>query len=247
MVKTAEEIMQIRIACRICREILLELGRRIGEGLTTGELEEQAACLMKERGVRSAFKGYRGYPGILCISINEEVVHGIPSPRRKICSGDLVSVDIGVVYKGYYGDCADTFLVGEVSPARKLLVAAAHQALEAGIGKAVPGNRVGDISRAIQETVEKFGFSVVRDFSGHGIGRSLHEPPEVPNFGVAGHGHLLEENMVLAIEPMVNEGSWAVQILSDGWTAVTADRSCSAHVEDTVLVRNDRAEILTAI
>lgn len=247
LAKTCEEIMKIRKACRICREILTSLGDMLQEGITTADIEQQARELMREKGVQSAFLGYRGYPAAVCISVNDQVVHGIPSAKKKIRSGDIISVDIGVVYDGYYGDCAQTFPLGEVRPEHRLLISAAQLALKAGIEKAVPGNRVGDISAAIQTTVENFGFSVVRAFSGHGIGKSLHEAPEIPNFGIAGRGELLVEKMVLAIEPMVNEGNYQVKIQDDGWTVVTSDGSFSAHCEETVLIGKQEAEILTVV
>ena len=245
IVKTPEQLDNMRCACRICRNILRSLGQYIRAGVSTREIEEAAERLMENQGVVSGFKGYRGYPGSLCISVNEEVVHGIPSPQKIFREGDIVSVDVGIIHRGFLGDCAETFPVGTVSAASQKLLTATRTALVKGIEKAVAGNRVGDISCAIQKHVESEGFSVVRDFAGHGIGTSLHENPEVPNFGCPGRGDLLEENMIIAIEPMVNEGAPWIRILSDGWTVITQDGKRSCHFEDTVRVLPGAAELLT--
>ncbi|HXK44771.1 MAG TPA: type I methionyl aminopeptidase, partial [bacterium] len=200
---------------------------------------------MEKEKVKSAFRGYRGYPGVICISINEEVVHGIPSKSRYLRYGDIVSLDVGVVKDGYIGDCAITCPVGEIDPEKQRLIDVTRKSLELGISKVKAGCRTGDIGSEIQRFVEKEGFNVVRDFAGHGVGKYLHEEPDVPNFGRRGKGFELQENMVIAIEPMVNMGKPDLRILSDGWTVVTRDGLPSAHFEDTVLVKKEGFEILT--
>lgn len=216
----------------------------ISPGVTTEELDRFAEEFIRERGGIPAFKGYRGYPKTLCVSVNEEVVHGIPDKRR-LKEGDIVSLDLGVVIDGYYGDAAITVAVGEVSEVAKRLIKVTEEALYKGIEQARPGNRLTDISHVIQRHVEEAGFSVVREFVGHGIGRQLHEEPQVPNFGPPNRGPLLEVGMVLAIEPMVNAGTWQVRISKNGWTVVTADGSLSAHFEHTVAITSNGPEILT--
>jgi methionyl aminopeptidase len=208
------------------------------------DIEEECERLLREHEVVSAFKGYRGYPAALCVSVNDEVVHGIPT-RRALKEGDIVSLDVGVIYREHYGDCAASWGAGRLRAEDVRLIEVAQKALARAIEQAVAGNRVGDISSAIQATVEAQGFSVVREFAGHGIGRRLHENPEVPNFGAPGKGELLHENMTLAIEPMINAGRPWVKILPDGWTAVTSDGSRSAHCEETVLITKGPADILT--
>lgn len=244
-VKTPEQIEKIRKACRICKKILIETVNFVREGITTFDVARFAENLMEKEKVKSAFLGYRGYPGVICISINEEVVHGIPSKTRYIQVQDIVSVDVGVVKDGYIGDCAMTCHVGEIGEEKVRLIDVTKNALIAGISKVREGCRTGDIGWEIQSLVEKNGFSVVRDFAGHGVGKYLHEEPDVPNFGKPGNGFELKENMVIAIEPMVNMGSSELKTLSDGWTVVTADGLPSAHFEDTVLVTRDGYEILT--
>jgi len=214
-------------------------------GICTWELEAFADRFIARNGVRSAFKGYMGYPAHLCASINEEVVHGIPSKDRVVREGDILSIDFGIVREGYYGDSAMTFPVGAVNSVSSRLLAATERSLAAGISEVRPGNRLGDVSAAVQEAVEAEGFSVVRDFVGHGIGRSLHEDPQIPNFGKRGVGPKLIPGMTLAIEPMVNAGGWPVEVLSDGWTVVTRDRTRSAHFEHTVAVTEDGYRILS--
>jgi len=214
-------------------------------GVSTWELELFADRFIARNGVKSAFKGYMGYAAHLCTSINEEVVHGIPSKDRILREGDILSIDFGIVRDGFYGDSAMTFPVGAVSGVSSRLLAATKRSLEAGIGEVRPGNRLGDVSAAVQETVESEGFSVVRDFVGHGIGKSLHEEPQIPNFGKRGVGPKLVPGMALAIEPMVNAGGWPVEVLSDGWTVVTRDRTRSAHFEHTVAVTEDGYRILS--
>jgi len=214
-------------------------------GASTWDLELFADRFIARNGVRSAFKGYMGYPAHLCTSINEEVVHGIPSKERVVRDGDILSIDFGIVREGFYGDAAMTFPVGAVNGVSSRLLAATERALAAGIVEARPGNRLGDVSAAVQDAVEVEGFSVVRDFVGHGIGRALHEDPQIPNFGKRGVGPKLMPGMILAIEPMVNAGGWAVEVLADGWTVVTRDRSRSAHFEHTVAVTEDGNRILS--
>jgi methionyl aminopeptidase len=233
-------------ACQIVAEVLEGIKRIIAPGIMTKELDEFAESFVLSKGAIPAFKGYRGFPASLCTSINEQVVHGIPSLTR-LKEGDIISLDIGVYYKGFYGDAALTLPVGETGKEAERLLSTTEKALYWGIEKAVGGNRVSDISHAIQSCVEKEGFSVVRNFVGHGIGRELHEEPQIPNFGRPGEGPVLMEGMTLAIEPMVNAGSWEVVILNDGWTAVTKDRSLSAHFEHTVAVTSDGPLILTKL
>ena len=235
----------MRAACRLSAGILAEVASRIRPGMTTGELDAIAAERMRALGVASAFFGYGGFPGTTCISLNEEVVHGIPGPRA-INAGDLVSVDLGVVAEGFIGDNATTVGVGEVDAESVRLCAVCEAALAAGIGAARAGNRVGDVGHAVQRVAEAAGFSVVRDFCGHGVGRKLHEDPQIPNYGKPGTGPVLKPGMTLAIEPMINLGGYRVEVLANGWTVRTCDRKRSAHFEHTVLVVPDGpAEILT--
>jgi methionyl aminopeptidase len=244
-IKGPQQIALMKEAGRIVCEILDELERAVAPGVTTWELDALAEKLIYEKGARPAFKGYRGFPCCLCASVNHEVVHGIPSKRRKLEEGDLMKLDFGVVYRGYYGDSARTVAVGKVEPEAQKLVDTTREALAKGIAAAVPGNRIGDIGHAIQRYVEARGLSVVREFTGHGIGRQLHEKPEVPSFGEPGGGMRLRVGMVIAIEPMVNQGTHEVQVLADDWTAVTADRKLSAHFEHTVLITERGPQILT--
>ncbi len=242
--KSQREIEKIRRSCQLVAQTLEALKGLISPGVTTEELDRFAEEFIRERGGIPAFKGYRGYPKTLCVSVNEEVVHGIPDKRR-LKEGDIVSLDLGVVIDGYYGDAAITVAVGEVSEVAKRLIKVTEEALYKGIEQARPGNRLTDISHVIQRHVEEAGFSVVREFVGHGIGRQLHEEPQVPNFGPPNRGPLLEVGMVLAIEPMVNAGTWQVRISKNGWTVVTADGSLSAHFEHTVAITSNGPEILT--
>ncbi|MCM8771279.1 MAG: type I methionyl aminopeptidase, partial [Candidatus Omnitrophica bacterium] len=213
-------------------------------GMTTKELDQLAERLIREENAEPAFLGYQGFPNCLCISINEEVVHGIPS-ERKLKEGDMVSLDLGINYKGYFSDCAVTLPIGRIDARRRRLLAVTKKALELGIKKARPGNHLSDISYAIQSYVEAYGFSVVRQFVGHGVGLKIHEEPQIPNFGQPHRGAVLKAGMVLAIEPMVNMGTWEVEILGDGWTAVTKDRLPSCHFEHTVAVTENGPQILT--
>jgi methionyl aminopeptidase len=246
IIKSHREIEQLKRSNAIVAEVFEKLKGMIVPGITTKELDQVAEEYIVLKGARPAFKGYRGFPATLCISINEEVVHGIPSQRR-LKEGDIVSLDVGVDFVGYYGDAAITFPVGEVDPEAKRLLEVTEKALYIGIEKAKVGNRLFDISYAIQGWVESHGFSVVRDFVGHGIGRDLHEEPQIPNFGAPHQGPRLEKGMVFALEPMVNEGTYEVRVLSDGWTVVTADGKRSAHFEHTIAITEDGAEILSAL
>ncbi|MGP8049243.1 MAG: type I methionyl aminopeptidase [Desulfobaccales bacterium] len=235
LLKSPRELVTMEVANRIVAEILAGVQERVRPGVETRELDELAEEMCRSRQVEPAFKGYRGYPSSICISINEEIVHGIPGARR-IQAGDLVSLDFGVKYQGYYGDAAVTLAVGEVEPRCRALMAATEEALYAGISQAQVGQHLTDISQAVQAVVEGAGFGVIREFVGHGIGRALHEDPQIPNFGPPGRGPKLQAGMTLAIEPMTSLGGWQVRILQDGWTAVTQDGSCAAHFEHTVAV-----------
>lgn len=244
VVKRSDELSRMRAAGRIVGQLLLEIGRRIRPGVTTAELDRFAEEFIRQRGGVPSFKGYRGYPASICTSVNEQVVHGIPA-GRKLREGDILSVDVGVWLEGYHGDGARTFPVGEVDEGARRLLEVTERALFAGIEQARPGNRVSDIGHAIQQVVEAAGFSVVREFVGHGIGREMHEDPQVPNYGPPGRGPRLRPGMTLAIEPMVNEGVSDVTILEDNWTAVTVDGRRSAHFEHTVAVTEDGPVVLT--
>ncbi len=244
-IKSAQEISLMREAGRIVCEILDALEKMVAPGVTTWDLDQEAERLIYAKGAKPAFKGYNGFPACLCASVNEEVVHGIPSRKRRLAEGDLMKLDFGVVYKGYYGDSARTVPVGTVTPAALSLVAATRESLRRGIAQMVPGNTLGDVGAAVQSYVEATGFSVVKDFVGHGIGRKLHEAPQVPNFGKKGEGMKLRTGMTLALEPMVNAGTFKVEVLEDDWTAVTLDRKLSAHFEHTVLITENGPEILT--
>ena len=244
--KSPAEIEKMRRSGHVVREILDHVRSLVVPGATTMDLERAAEQKMKDLGVKPAFKGYYDYPCVLCTSINEEIVHGIPSEKRVLEAGDIVSVDCGVVLDGYYGDAAITVPVGEeVTPELQKLLKVTEDSLYRGIEKVRIGNSVGDVGAAVQSFVEAAGFSVVREFVGHGIGTKLHEEPQVPNFGTPGHGARLREGMVLAIEPMVNFGKPEARVLSDKWTAVTADGSYSAHFEHCVAVTKDGPMILT--
>lgn len=244
IVKTAEELDRMRASGQLAARIRDELARRAAPGVTTGELDDYARELLAKAGARSAFLGYRGFPGNICASVNNVVVHGIPGSQR-IQIGDVVSLDVGVIFEGFVGDTATTVMVGVTDPNLIRLVRVAEHALENGIRQAVAGNRLSDVSHAIEQTVVEAGFSVVRDFVGHGVGRSMHEDPQIPNYGLPGRGPKLKPGMTLAIEPMVNMGVPEVEVLSDGWTVTTRDRRPSAHVEHTVAVLDGHAEILT--
>jgi methionyl aminopeptidase len=251
--KSPQEIEIMRTANRIVSEILAELRETIRPGIATGEIDRMAADLIKKKGARSAFKGYQmrngtvPFPATICISLNDEVVHGIPSAQRAMREGDVVSLDFGVIYRDFYGDAAVTFALGRVGEKAQRLIETTAAALEEGISQAQVGNRLGDISAAIQERVEKDGFSVVREFVRHGVGRRLHEDPPVPNYGAPGRGMRLREGMVIAIEPMVNAGQADVMLKSDGWTAVTKDGSLSAHFEHSVAITEKGPQVLSRL
>lgn len=247
IIKSQAEILKITSASRIVAEVLEGLKSFVTEGITTADIEAYADAQIRKKNSIPAFKGYRGYPASICASVNDQVIHGIPSKKVRLKNGDIIGLDLGVLLDGFYGDGAMTLTVGEVGADIKKLLRVTEEALYAGIEKAVVGNRVSDISAAIQEHVEGNGYSVVRAFVGHGIGRSLHEDPQVPNFGKRGQGNRLKAGMTLAIEPMVNAGGPEVTILEDGWTAVTADGSLSAHFEHTVAITKKGPEILTKV
>lgn len=242
--KSQEEIQEIRLSNQIVAKILAELKDLIKPGVQTKELNDYAERRSKELGAVPAFKGYRGFPASLCTSINEEIVHGIPS-SRKLREGDIISLDFGVNYRGYYGDAAVTYPVGKISPRAKKLIETAEKAFTKGIEQMKEGQRISDISFAIQSYVESQGFSVIRTFVGHGIGFSLHEEPQVPNFGLPGRGPKVKPGLVLAVEPMIAVGDWRVEVLTDDWTAVTRDRGLSAHFEHTVALTNNGLEVLS--
>ncbi len=235
----------MRRAGQVVREVLELVRAEVKPGATTLDLERAAENRLKELGVKAAFKGYHGFPCVLCTSVNSEVVHGIPSANRVLKEGDIVSVDFGAVVDGYFGDAAITVPVGAINPDAARLLAVTEQSLHAGIAAVKPGATLGDVGAAVQGVVEAGGFSVVRDFVGHGIGIHMHEDPQVPNFGERGRGMKLKAGMVIAIEPMVNAGKPDVQVLGDGWTAVAADGSMSAHFEHTVAVTATGARVLT--
>ncbi|MDO6353772.1 type I methionyl aminopeptidase [Caloramator sp. CAR-1] len=244
--KSKSEVDKIRRSGRIVAELLNLLEKQIRPGITTKELDKFAEEFIISHGAKPSFKGYYGYPGSLCTSINEEVVHGIPSDRI-LKEGDIISIDCGVFYEGFHSDAARTFAVGHISEEAKRLIDITEKSFYEGIKYARAGNRIGDISNAIQTFVESNGYSVVRDYVGHGIGKELHEEPPVPNYGKAGRGPKLAVGMVLAIEPMVNMGTFAVIELDDGWTVVTADKKLSAHYENTIAILENGPEILTII
>jgi methionyl aminopeptidase len=236
----------MREAGRLVGEVLTELAANVAPGVNTAELDELAERRITRAGATPAFMGYHGYPATICASINEEVIHGIPSGRRVLQEGDIISIDVGAQLNGYYGDSAITLPVGHVSEEAATLLRVTEEALYKAIDHARPGSRVSDIGHAVQKHVEAYGFSVVREFVGHGIGQRMHEEPQVPNYGEPGRGPRLAEGMVIAIEPMVNAGKAAVKVLADGWTAVTRDKRLSAHFEHTVAVTAGAPWILTA-
>jgi methionyl aminopeptidase len=244
--KTAAEIEIMRAAGRIVAETLKMVGEQIRPGLTTGELDTMIEEFIRHRNAIPAFKDYQGFPASACISIDEEVVHGIPG-QRVINEGEIVSVDVGSIYGGFYGDAAQTFAVGEISAEKRRLLRVTEKCLQAGVDRARDGNKLGQISAAVQKVAEDEGFGVVRQLVGHGIGRKMHEEPQVPNFGSPDDGPVLKTGMVLAIEPMINLGTYEVKTLPDGWTFVTADGLASAHFEHTVAVTEQGPDILTVL
>lgn len=247
ILKTPEEIEKIRISGSIVAHVHAVLKDKIKPGMTTMDLENIAEKETLAKNAIPAFKGYHGFPFCLCTSVNEEVVHGMPSAKRVLNEGDIVGVDFGILLDGFYGDSAYTLAVGSISEDSQKLMDATKASLAAAIENCIVGNRLGDVSSAVQKVAEAAGFSIVRDFVGHGIGRGLHEPPQVPNFGTEGKGIRLKEGLVIAIEPMVNEGTLKVKVLEDGWTAVTADGKRSAHFEHTVAITANGPDILTKL
>lgn len=243
--RSPEELVKLRAANQLVARVLAELRRMVVPGATTAAIDAEAERLVRAAGGEPAFKGYRGFPGTICASVNHEVVHGFPSDRR-LEEGDILSVDMGVKLAGYYGDSAVTVGVGRISEAAQALLDVTEASLSAGIDAVRVGGRVSDIGHAVQQHVEAYGYSVVREFVGHGIGTKLHEEPQVPNYGPPGRGPRLAVGMVMAVEPMVNQGRAAVRVLSDGWTAVTVDGLLSAHFEHTIAVGPEGAEVLTA-
>lgn len=244
-VKTADELGAMRRVGRIIGDFLRMIEAHVVPGVTTQRLDEIAEEYIRSRGAEPAFKGYHGFPATICASVNEQVVHGIPG-RRELKEGDIVGVDVGAKMEGFYADAARTFGVGAVDKEDERLIRVTREAMERGIARAVAGNRLSDISHAVQTHAEAQGYAVVRQYVGHGIGRSLHEEPQVPNFGKAGRGPKLVEGMTLAIEPMLNRGTHEVEVLPDGWTVVTKDRKRSGHFEQTVFVGAGRPEVVTA-
>jgi methionyl aminopeptidase len=246
ILKLPEEIEKARASNRIVAEVLSRVREKVKPGVRTKELDKFAEEIAEKRGAKPAFKGYNGYPYALCVSINEVVVHGMPS-ERILEEGDIVGLDFGVCYKGFFGDAAITLPLGKVTEKASRLMLITEQSLYAAIAQARDGNRLGDISSAVQNVVEDAGYSVVRDFVGHGIGKHLHEEPQIPNFGKKGRGIELKSGMILAIEPMVNEGNYKVEILPDGWTVVTKDGSLSAHFEHSIAITDNGPEILSKL
>jgi methionyl aminopeptidase len=244
--RSKSELERMREAGRLVGEVLTALAAHVAPGVSTGDLDALAEKRILQSGATPAFKGYHGYPASICVSINEEVIHGIPSGRRLLREGDIVSIDVGASLDGYFGDSAVTLPVGQVSETAATLLRVTEEALFKAIERVRPGGRVSDIGHAVQRHIEAYGFSVVREFVGHGIGQRMHEEPQIPNYGEPGRGPRLTEGMVLAIEPMVNAGKAAVKVLADGWTAVTRDGSPSAHFEHTVAVTAGEPWILTA-
>ncbi len=245
-VKSDDDIAAMRKAGRIVARVLRRLATEVRPGMRTVELDRICVEELSKCGARSSFKGYRGFPAHICTSVNDEVVHGIPG-EKMLCEGDVVSIDVGVIYDGFQGDAAITVGVGEISVEARRLLDVTEGALQAGIAAAKDNAHLGDISAAIQRHVEAEGFSVVREYTGHGIGREMHEEPQIPNFGMSGHGPRLRKGMTLAIEPMVNSGVWNTRVGDDHWTVVTIDGGLSAHFEHTIAVTNGEPEILTVV
>jgi len=245
ILKTPQEIALIERASRVVALTIALLREQVKPGVTTADLDRLAEEFITGEGAIPAFKGYRGYPATLCTSVNEEVVHGIPSARRRLEEGDIIGIDVGAIVEGYYGDAAVTLPVGRISEEAARLIRVTEASLAAGLAQVRAGNRLSDISHAVQTVAEDAGYSVVTDFVGHGIGRNLHEDPQVPNFGKPGEGPRLKEGLVLAIEPMVNIGGHEVEVLSDRWTVVTRDKSLSAHFEHTIAITPDGPKVLT--
>ena len=247
ILKSPDEVAKMRVAGGIVAETIDTVLAAVEPGVSTADLDGVAEAFIRERKATPSFKGYRGFPASICASLNEEVVHGIPSPKRILKEGDVLSLDFGAIWDGYHADSAVTVFVGEPPSAEaEKLVRVTEEALEAGISQIRPGGRLSDISHAVQQVVEGAGFSVVREYVGHGIGRSLHEDPQIPNYGLPGRGPELRPGLVVAVEPMVTMGDWKTRVLADDWTVVTADRSLAAHFEHTIAVTEDGQEVLTA-
>jgi methionyl aminopeptidase len=244
--KSPREIGLMRTGGHILADVMERLRDTVKPGMSTLEIDEDVESFIRAKGAIPAFKGYRGFPATVCISINEEVVHGIPSAHRRIKEGDIVGLDLGCIVEGYYADCAFTLAIGDVPPKVQQLLDVTRESLDVAIAECRAGRRLSDVSHAVQTHVERHGFSVVRAFVGHGIGRALHEDPQIPNFGDPGRGPQLRPGMVLAVEPMVTMGSWEVKVLDDGWTAVTRDGSLAAHFEHTIAVTETGPEVLTS-
>ena len=247
VLKTGRELKIMKEACSISAGALEVAGKAVEPGVTTAEIDRLAEEYIRRRGGEPNFKNYEGYPATACISINNEVIHGIPSEKRKLRAGDIVSIDLGAKFDGYHGDNAATFACGDVSPEAKRLMDTTRESLYEGIGAACAGGRIGDIGHAVQSYVEARGYSVVRQFVGHGVGTHLHEAPEVPNFGTPGRGIRLMPGMTIAIEPMVNAGGYDVKVQPDGWTVLTKDGSLSAHFEHTIVITADGPKIMTVV
>jgi methionyl aminopeptidase len=245
LLKSERELERMRAAGRILAEVKERLKGLVRPGVSTREIDADVEAFILSKKARAAFKGYRGFPATVCTSINDEVVHGIPSAKRKLRDGDIIGLDLGCIVEGYYADCAITLPVGPVPPRVQELLDVTRESLDKAIVQCRAGNRLGDVSHAVQAHCESHGFAVVRAFVGHGIGKQLHEEPQVPNFGEPGRGPVLKSGMVLAIEPMVTMGSWEVRVLEDRWTAVTADGSLAAHFEDTIAITDNGPDVLT--
>jgi methionyl aminopeptidase len=247
ILKSPDEVAKMRVAGGIVAETIDTVLAAVEPGVSTADLDVVAEAFIRERKATPSFKGYRGFPASICASLNEEVVHGIPSPKRILKEGDVLSLDFGAIWDAYHADSAVTVFVGEPPSAEaEKLVRVTEEALEAGISQIRPGGRLSDISHAVQQVVEGAGFSVVREYVGHGVGRSLHEDPQIPNYGLPGRGPELRPGLVIAVEPMVTMGDWKTRVLADDWTVVTADRSLAAHFEHTIAVTEDGLEVLTA-
>lgn len=246
ILKSPREITQMRGAGRVVAAVLEEVGKKVRPGITTAELDDIAVSEVKERGAEASFKGYRGFPASICTSVNEEVVHGIPG-SRVLQEGEIISLDFGALMNGFHGDAAVTVGVGKISTEAQKIIDATQGALQAGIAAARIGARLGDVSAAIQSYAEARGFSVVREYVGHGIGRELHEDPQIPNFGVTGEGPVLQKGMTMALEPMLNAGGWRTSVAEDKWTVVTADGRLSAHFEHTIVIDENGPGILTKL
>lgn len=242
--KSSEDIEKMRAAGRLTAQARALAGSMVRPGVTTFEIDREVRKFIESHGAKPSFLGYGGFPGSVCASVNEVVIHGIPN-HRKLEEGDIVSIDVGAYLHGFHGDCAATYPCGKISPEAQKLIDVTRQSFFEGVKHARVGQRVSDVSHAVQEYVERFGYGVVRDFVGHGVGRNLHEPPEVPNFGASGHGARFQPGMVIAVEPMICMGDWQVKVLKDKWTTVSRDGSLTAHYENTILITDGEPEILT--